>query len=401
MVFSTGINRMPTTLAKIYTSSLRLLEPTAPEKVYQTIVDESLKITNGMYGTLYLSHGKKLIRAYSTLPEHLWIEPRENGYTYEAFRAAKPIIASRKEIVGFHPNIAKSIRSIIFIPLFYSKQTTGVLNIQSEQRVATFSKSAIHMLQLFGAMISMALRKTQAQHETEKVLENRDLFISMASHELKTPLTVIKLYAELLEERFKNDQGPEYLWIGKLTKETDRLINLVNELLHVDQAEQGELIFEIERCHLRSLIQNAITNSQINYPNHVFQFEDKLGGKPDAVLGDCNKLTQVVINLLNNGAKFSPNNSVILVELKRRNSHLSFSVIDQGIGIADKDIPHIFDTFYKSKRNEIKEGIGIGLSLVKQIVEQSNGEIHIESKLNQGTTFTIEFPMEQSYARKR
>jgi signal transduction histidine kinase len=401
MIFPPGVNRMPTTLEKIYTSSLRLLEPTAPEKVYQTIIEEALKITSGMYGTLYLSRDKKLVRAYSTLPEHFWIEPREKGYTYAAYRAGKPTIASRKEVARFHPNIAKSVRSIIFIPLFYSKQTTGVLNIQSEQRPVTFTRSKIRLLQLFGAMISMALRKNQAQYETQKVLENRDLFISMASHELKTPLTVIKLYVELLGERFKNNPGPESLWLEKLSRETDRLINLVNELLHVDQAEQGELIFNIERCHLRSLIQNAITNSQIYYPNHVFRFEDKLGGKSDSILADCNKLMQVVINLLNNGAKFSPDNSVISVELKRKRPHLVFSVEDQGIGIADEDLSHIFDTFYKSRRNETKEGIGIGLSLVKQIVDQSNGEIHIESKLNQGTRFTIKLPMEDSYERRR
>lgn len=239
-------------------------------------------------------------------------------------------------------------------------------------------------------MASLAIRKTQLYDESKKALEVRDLFISMAAHELRTPITTISGYSQLLYSKLGGSASVESRWISDLAWETLRLTHLVNELLEVDRIKGGQFQYTFEECSLREIIRRAISDFHFIHPEHKVILEDKLNGG-DLVIGDFDKLLQLVINLLDNAAKFTPPEKEINLTLNFKSSYIIFTVKDQGHGITGKDLPQVFEKYYRGE--VIKEGMGIGLFLVKNIVNQHHGTINIFSKENRGTRVKIKLPM--------
>jgi PAS domain S-box-containing protein len=220
----------------------------------------------------------------------------------------------------------------------------------------------------------------------------KDEFLSMASHELKTPVTSIKVYSELALKRPEKaaPRLPEIL--ATINRQADHLVSLVNDLLDVSRLQLDRVRLEFEPCDLREVLAEICDLSRHLYADHPLICEPP--PEPILVRADRSRLVQVLQNLIDNAAKYSPAGSPIDVEVECGPAEVRMAVRDRGIGIAPEDLPHIFERFYKPKREQaVLPGLGLGLYISKQIVERHGGRIWAESEEGKGSTFCVELPL--------
>ena len=232
---------------------------------------------------------------------------------------------------------------------------------------------------------------------TERVLaeHRKDEFISMASHELKTPVTSLKGFTHVLQRRLAkqgDEQGLHYA--TRIDAQLNKLTKLIADLLDISRAQTGKLAFEMEAFDLDSLVRETVENVQAATPTHRFHIE----GRSDArVLGDKDRLGQVFINLLTNAAKYSPHANKVLVRLSRNQDRAIVQVQDFGIGIEHAHHRKIFERFYQITDPEERTypGLGIGLYISNEIVQRHHGRIEVQSRKGEGATFSVALPLLQ------
>lgn len=382
---------MESTLEKIYKSSLKFLIPLNLEETYELIIKESMELVGADHGSLFLKKGRKLERIYASSSDFYQIKNRPRGSMYQAFKENKIKVLNVPYLTKLHPVLRRmKVHSIIAAPLSYKRVSIGVIALQSK-KPNRFKNKAPSILRLFTPLVTLALRKTQLYEEVRKALETRDLFISMAAHELRTPLTAVSGYIQLLHRRLGGKDTTESRWMEQLSHESLRLSSLVNELLEINRIKSGQLKYFLTECHLIEIIERVKNDFGFSYPNRNIVIENRLKNESDAVIGDYTKIIQVISNLVDNAIKFSPNNSPVKIVLSSKKSYLSVSIQDQGIGINKKDLPRLMEGFQQGEGHN-KEGMGLGLFLVQDIVTVLQGELKIRSKVNQGTKVEVSFP---------
>lgn len=229
-----------------------------------------------------------------------------------------------------------------------------------------------------------------ASNEISKTDELRRDLLANVSHDLKTPLTMIKAYAELIKDiKLNKKQREENLNI--IIDETDRLNLLVNDILYLSKLENNVDKLEIVEFDLVELINNILSKYKIIKETENYIFETKLPNKA-FVLGDVNKISQVIYNLINNAINYTGENNLIKIEIEELKKSYRVSVIDTGKAIKENEINIIWDKYYKNEKNHkrSKVGTGIGLSIVKNILDKHKYIYGVMSKKNKGTTFYFE-----------
>lgn len=239
------------------------------------------------------------------------------------------------------------------------------------------------------------LKLQYSQKELQKSIGMRDNFISIASHELKTPVTSLKVYAEMLLRQFSkkgDSQTTDYL--TKIIKQIDKLTLLIQDLLNVTRIQSNQLTFRIERFDINIMAKEVIESTQQITSRHRITLRGKATKK---VWGDRERISQVLINLLTNSLKYSPKSNKVIVILKDDKNSAIISVKDYGIGISKVHQKKIFDRFYRISETNEKTfpGLGIGLFISQTIIKRHGGEIMISSERGKGSTFTFTLPYSQ------
>lgn len=213
-------------------------------------------------------------------------------------------------------------------------------------------------------------------------------FISNVTHELKTPLTSISMFAEsmLLKRVKKNSDKEEYLSI--ILKESERLKRMINNILEFSKLEKGKSEYHFVRANLALLVKTAIQEFDYWFEKEGFQVVTELDNKIEANI-DPEKMKQVFENLLNNAIKYSQKNKKIITRLYLNANYIHIEIEDRGIGISEKEQSHIFEKFYRINHNESISGTGLGLTVVKEIVEAHGGQIIVTSEPGKGSKFSI------------
>ncbi|HID27344.1 MAG TPA: sensor histidine kinase, partial [Methanosarcinales archaeon] len=237
--------------------------------------------------------------------------------------------------------------------------------------------------------------RTKELEESNKKLKELDKlksdFISMVSHDLKTPLTAIKTSAQVLETLPEKNirQKKEILKI--IIRNVDRQARLVDDLLDLSKIESGRMELKIEPIELSDIIKCSIENIQQLADEKNIEINIDLPEKLPNIIGDKDKLIQVLVNLLSNAVKFTQNYGKILIKAIAKEKNVEVRVKDTGIGIKELHINKIFDKFYRvntnSKSNASLSGTGLGLAICKGIIEAHGGKIWAESELGKGSTF--------------
>ncbi len=222
---------------------------------------------------------------------------------------------------------------------------------------------------------------------TENV-KKKDEFIGIASHELKTPLTTVKGYIEMLK-MMENEQ-PKKQFVESAFKNVVKLEELVKDLLDVSKIESGQLQLEMEKIDVGHLVDETIASMQMISATHTIVRKDEI--KDELIYGDKKRIEQVLTNLLSNAIKYSPGEKEVIVQLEKKDNELVVSIIDFGIGIPEEEHLLIFDRFYRTKGSSVHiSGFGLGLYICRDIVRRHGGKIWIKS-MPKGTIFNFSLP---------
>lgn len=222
-------------------------------------------------------------------------------------------------------------------------------------------------------------------------------FVSNVTHELKTPLTTLKMIGEMLEMGAVPSQERRQDYYKTIASESERLTQLINNVLDFSRIEAGKARFEFKSTDISPLVSESVSAFQSLVQRNGFTIDTAIAPDLPPVLCDAGAVAQALINLLDNAVKYSNGNCLVKVDASREGADVAIRVADKGIGIPRAELARIFDKFYRGKAADDPErkGIGLGLTLVREIVEAHGGAVEVESRPEQGTIFTMRFPIEQ------
>lgn len=230
-----------------------------------------------------------------------------------------------------------------------------------------------------------------ASKEINKTDELRRDLLANVSHDLKTPLTMIKAYAEMIRDINKEDEKKRKENLNIIIDETDRLNILVNDILNLSKLEANQETLELSEFDLVDLINNIIKKYNIIKETENYKFILKMPKKA-IVLGDVNKISQVIYNLINNAINYTGDDLTITIEVTEKKKSYLVNIIDTGKGIKEEELNLIWNKYYKNEKNHKrnKVGTGVGLSIVKNILDRHKFNYGVKSKKGNGTTFYFE-----------
>ncbi|MGQ9680961.1 MAG: ATP-binding protein [Anaerolineae bacterium] len=269
------------------------------------------------------------------------------------------------------------------------------LCVQAESgqtRYLSFSASPLSDARgrIYGAVV--IFRDMTQSHQAQ---QEKDDFISLVSHELKTPITSIKGYAQMLQRRAEEAGGNERDLKGLriINDEVDRMVDLINQLLDVSRLETQRLQLSVDVVDLVALTRDAVDRLQMTTSRHTLRL--RAPEEPIPVQADPMRIAQVLGNLIMNAIKYSPGGGPVEIALERQQGRGWVSVRDWGIGIAPEDQPHIFQRFFRGTRRPgtALTGMGLGLYISREIVQRHHGDIVFHSQPGQGSTFLFWLPL--------
>ena len=255
--------------------------------------------------------------------------------------------------------------------------------------------TVIVVLMLLGAFL--IARDISRESETTRL---KTEFVHNISHELKTPLTLIRLYGETLQRKqdLKKKERQEAYEI--ITKESERLSHMINNVLDFSRIEMGKKEFNFSKGNLGKIIRDTLESYRYHLEKKGFSVQANIASDLPEMNFDGEAISSILVNLLSNAMKFSPKDKEVTVKLFKKNGNAVLQVADKGIGISTREISRIFKRFYRSKHEIVSEsrGSGLGLTLVKHITEAHGGRIEVESEPGKGSIFSVILPF--SYLKK-
>lgn len=289
--------------------------------------------------------------------------------------------------------------SQMIVPLISRTITLGAISLglgASERRYTEADLTLGHKL---AQRAAGAIDNARLYGEAQAAIQARDMFLSLAAHELKNPLTAILGNIQLVERRLLRAAEPDQRLLRPSQvahAQVRRLGHLIATLLDVSRIEAGQLTIScvpLDLCALTRQVLEAIEPTIIDH-----QLALELPAAPLRIMGDAGRLEQVLSNLLQNAVKYSPAGGTIGVRLARQGDRAALAVSDQGIGIEPEALPHLFEPFYRSAdaARQSVTGMGIGLYVVREIMTLHGGSVTVESTLGQGSCFTIWLPLPAS-----
>lgn len=389
------------------TYSLKTLTNATMEKLMTTLhIEQGVLIINKHTGRLVTVH-----KGYNKLPEY-------SKEILEKLHKLTRMIILDEEKNNHTRQLMQKLHAVIILPLIEQNKTVGFLLLGKKKYGEVYTSQDIELLEIFGPLVTVAIQNAKAyeeikrfnktlservqsatkelqdSHEKLKSLDKqKDAFLGMASHELKTPITSIKAFTQVLIKRAEKENLTKYAYILKnINMQTDRITQLINDLLNVSHIESGKLILKRTNVNLEELLEKVIADVQVTTDTHEIV---KKGPSKTTIYADENRIEQVVLNLLTNAIKYSPNANKIVISVEEAEKNVTVSVEDFGQGIPLRDQKKIFERFYRTKEHEEKNisGFGLGLFIASEIIKRHKGKIWVTSTLNKGSIFSFTLPL--------
>lgn len=248
-----------------------------------------------------------------------------------------------------------------------------------------------HQIELDGEYKQNILLSFEDATERKESEQRKDDFISIASHELRSPLTTVKGYIQLLERLLPKDNNKVTQAIAKTNDYLNRMNDLITNLLDTSKIQNGKIELHKELFDFDQMVKEAVENVQGSYHTHKIAIT---GNTKISYAGDQHRLEQVIINLLSNAIKYSPEASEIAVYLSRVSGFIKVAVTDYGLGIKREDQKKVFERFFRANSIQKKfPGMGIGLYVCDQIIKNHKGTLWVDSETNKGATFSFTLPI--------
>lgn len=283
--------------------------------------------------------------------------------------------------------------SLIICPLIVHHHTAGTIIFVSSTQKKHFTKTDVSVAEELAHRAAIAIENASLYTDAQKAINLRDSFISLASHELKTPVTSLKMYTQALNRQFEK-RGDTNLqsYFEKIDQQTDKLTRLVNDLLNVSKIQHGKLEFTFETININEVVKETVDALQEITRKHKIIIEGKIKEK---VYADQYRIYQVLTNLLTNAVKYSPHADRIIVRLMSKKDEAVVTVQDFGIGIETNQQDKIFNQFYRviSPEEKTYPGLGMGLFISSEIIKRHGGSIIVESSIGYGSQFSFTLPL--------
>ena len=350
------------------------------------------------------------------------------GLTSKIILTGEPLLINKdvQELrlqMGIH-KIGIPAASYLGVPIPVGEEIIGVLSVQSTEKENRFNENDLRLLSTIAASVGVALRNAQlfnevqqskmeaetASRTAEKANEAKSAFLSTVSHELRTPLTSVLGFAKIIKKRLEEkifpivnktdtktdktiDQVSENLKV--VISEGERLTHLINDVLDLAKIEAGKMEWNRENVSLAEVIERAIAATTSLFEHKEIKLIKHIDADIPNIIGDTDKLIQVVINLFSNAVKFTDTGAVTCT-LSQNNDEVIVNISDTGIGIAKEDFGAVFEQFKQVGGDTLTDkpkGTGLGLPICKEIIEHHGGRIWLESEVGRGSTFSFAIPI--------
>jgi PAS domain S-box-containing protein len=396
-----------------------------PDKLQELILDKALEFTNAEFGFLMLIKDEylkvKLSKGFDKEKTNKIKIKIGEGITGHVAKTGKPFIVHDVSKEKRYLTISSDTKSEAVIPLIIKNKVIGVLNLESKN-IANFRRFK-KSLNILTNQIAIAIENTsfykkidnfnkrlkneielatkelrEKNIELKKMDELKSDFVSNVSHELRTPLTSISGYTKLLlmgKLGQVNDQQKDCLDI--VSEESERLTRLINNVLDLSKLESGKIKFKLEKIDIKEIATSTIQTLMHVANKKNIKIILKSSGKIPLFKASKDLIKQVLINLLNNALKFTPQKGQIEVNIKKISNKIQVAIKDNGEGIEKELIRKLFDKFYQVDSSMTREqgGTGLGLVIVKHIIDAHSGKIKVKSKLGKGSEFVFSLPNRQ------
>ncbi|HEY0734844.1 MAG TPA: GAF domain-containing protein [Herpetosiphonaceae bacterium] len=392
-----------------------LAEALTPSQVSDVIVREGVKALGADAGSIYIrsDDGSSLeLLTYIGYPDelqpaHARVPMNAQSPLNDAIHSRELIVAETvEELIGQWPRLAAAQAitgdaAVAAAPLLVDQKVLGAIYM-AFRTLRQFNADDRALLTTLARQCAQAFERSrlyaaeqQARSAAQEAVHLRDAFLSIASHELKTPVTALLGYVELLQRRAQQNGAAErdLRSIQIIHDQAWRLTNLIGTLLDISRIETGQLRLDPALLDLRALVEQIISEMEPVFERYTFHYD--LTAEALIVDGDAVRLEQVLHNLFQNATRYSPAGSTVTIRLWREGQTARLSVADQGIGIPEAALPHIFQRFFRAHTGDTHRisGLGIGLYVVKEIIALHGGLVEVESAEGAGSTFTVILPL--------
>jgi len=308
-------------------------------------------------------------------------------FTPELRRAADQVVRDKQ----FHLWVSGN-RAAAICPLMAGDEIRGALALLGDE--AFFDPTRISLIREFASRASIAMENARLYSAVQEADRRKNEFLAMLAHELRNPLAPIRNAVHIMQG--SNVDAGRMAWARDvISRQADHMSRLIDDLLDVSRIVQGKVTVKREQLSLASLMERSIEASEPRIAAQDQRLEVQLPDEPVVLDGDGMRLAQVVSNLINNAAKFSPPGATILLTASHDAGELRLSVKDEGAGIAPEFMPHIFDLFAQADQSldRSQGGLGIGLTLVKHLVELHGGQVEAHSEgVGRGAEVVVRLP---------
>jgi signal transduction histidine kinase/HAMP domain-containing protein len=412
-------------LAALHETTLGLMSRLELKDLLETLVRRAGQLLGTPHGFIYLvaSDEAELERQVGVGIFHDDTAPRlrrGEGLSGKVWESGKPLVVDNYDVwSGRSPSGIQLIHAMAGVPLHSGSKVVGVLALASERGSnRTFSEDEVKLLSRFAQLASIALDNArlytaaqEAKEAADAANEAKSTFLAGVSHELRTPLTSILGFAKIIQKRLESrifpvvnahDEKTERAVrqvsenLDIIVAEGERLTALINDVLDLAKIEAGKVEWHMQPLSVSDIIERATAATVALFERKPLELIKEVEDGLPEIVGDRDRLIQVVINLISNAVKFADQGSVTC-RATQVNGEILISVIDTGVGIAEADLPRVFERFTQvgDTLTDKPKGTGLGLPICKEIVEYHGGRIWVKSELGRGSDFSFTLPVKE------
>jgi signal transduction histidine kinase len=421
-----ALRRQNEYLAALHETALGLMSRLELKDLLETLVRRAGQLLGTPHGFIYLVASDK-----AELERHVGVGIFHDeeapllrcgeGLSGKVWESGKPLVVDNYDAwPGRSPSGMHLVQAMAGVPLYSGSKVVGVLALASERSSnRTFNQDEVELLSRFAQLASLALDNArlytaaqEAKEAADAANEAKSIFLAGVSHELRTPLTSILGFAKIIQKRLESRILPMVTAhdektgravrqvsenLGIIVSEGERLTDLINDVLDLAKIEAGKVEWHMQPLLVLDVIERATTATASLFQRKHLELIKEVDGDLPEIVGDRDRLIQVVINLISNAVKFAEHGSVTC-RATCVNGEIVVSVIDMGVGIAEADLPRVFERFTQvgDTLTDKPKGTGLGLPICKEIVEYHGGRIWVESELGRGSNFSFTLPVKQA-----